>query len=79
MRVFICLLHVICGITQHSNGTGGDAPGMYQYVMTNADISSSYTGFDPMAVHSIVTENNGYIAIGISQSSETASSKITAL
>ena len=78
MRFLFLVLHLVCGITNHPNGTGGEAPEMYQYVMVNADASNSYTGFDPHAVHGIVTQNNGYIAAGFSVVKET-NGKFTAL
>merc|ERR1712130_500781 len=68
--IFGELIIAFFALQSNPDGSGGNAPDILQYVMLNADVTHQYTGFDPHAVHGIVTQDDGYIASGFSLYSE---------
>ena len=68
--IFAELIFGVFALESNPDGSGGNAPDILQYVMLNADVTYKYTGFDPHAVHGIVTQDDGYIASGFSLYSE---------
>ena len=59
-------------VEDHDNGHGGNAPCLESYtgIWENADL-----GYDPHAVHGIQANDGGFIAVGMSNESETDTSK----